>query len=759
MSGIVFGEQYIVQGIDFDFPGGITDYGDVWGIRDGQAQLFNVLDGHYLNLQQEYGLQYLSQVSPGGAIRGHSSQGPVVVKDGEVIIIPSVLNFSTSVIDDRGAVSGAFLNQNSVGTYIDGKVTSVDFLAGQEYVNLYAVSGGGVLTGSFRNISDNTDRPFVIKDRVIQYPDYRGYVQAVNDAAVVVGTNDAGFGVVWRPQQGTSTIGSHTIDSIFNPLHINNNEQIVGHNAVYDVGVVHQGGVSYDLNSLIDRSDVVVRAATYSNNSNQILAQIESVSSGERYWSILSPVYQEPLLYEVVDPQVPISRLGLWQGDDFVPVGPGSIPEGATVRVVTHGWGPDILTAVENNPGAHVWDPEIVNSNGEKYGEWMFDMARMIAENDPGAYVLGYSWIDKSATEGINPLSLRSAAQSQAQTESMGDMLREALIDALSDSWSGELHLLGHSHGSKVVAEAALGLERFGIDISGLTVFDSPESGVTLGGFASFFLGGSNNLEDKLATFHTLSPETFIDSYYSKFGEAYNIDGVVDVFIQPEHLAGIALDVSGRHAYPIEWYIAASQETSDLALNWQESMPSENHYIQDWLDGEGVNESRELVLSPYSPTIFDHPFVETGITLVEIANQGVVGLSLVAGKQIASLLENSPSYLHALAVFDEGAVNLLLDYEFVSAGDGDELGIWIDGEMVLILSGFVSEKSGTAVIDIAGFDPGVHVITFALHSYGDANAEFQISNPRTQNIVGSIPEPGTACLLACVLLITLKRRR
>ena len=485
--------------------------------------------------------------------------------------------------------------------------------------------------------------------------------------------------------------------------------------------------------------------------------------SGPSYSAFLATLVSDaPSLYEVVDPVAPISRLGRWDGSDFVPVAPGEIQDGDSVHVVTHGWKPGYLQAVEDNPGLHVWDAAAVNGDGERADMWMFDMARMMSEQDPGSKVYAFSWIDKSATSELSASdlgSLRYAALSQSHTEASGDVLRDALMDTLSDAWDGQLHLLGHSHGSKVVTEAALGLEGSGVDVSGLTVLDSPETGVTLGGIASLFTGGSNNIENKLRELAVLSPETFIDSYYSKFGEAYGLSGVVDVFIQAEHLADIAFDVSGRHAYPIDWYIAASEQTSDLALHWMDVMPDEDHYIQDWLLDDDVDSSRELVLSPYNPTILDNPLVENGIKLVELASEGVVGLAFDAlGRQIVRLTENSPSYFHSLVVFEEGDINLLLDYEFVQAGDGDEFGIWIDGEQLLILSGLFADSEGTAVLDISGFDPGVHVLTFALHSYGDANAEFLVGNLRTQSLSQSIPEPTSILILGLMLLGTVRRR-
>lgn len=78
-------------------------------------------------------------------------------------------------------------------------------------------------------------------------------------------------------------------------------------------------------------------------------------------------------------------------------------------------------------------------------------------------------------------------------------------------------------------------------------------------------------------------------------------------------------------------------------------------------------------------------------------------------------------------------VHILFDYQFINPGDnnyeGDALGIWIDDEMVFIMHGkLVDTQVERSVIDLSGTDPGEHILTVALHGFGEENAKLFVGN-------------------------------
>jgi hypothetical protein len=191
-----------------------------------------------------------------------------------------------------------------------------------------------------------------------------------------------------------------------------------------------------------------------------------------------------------------------------LPVAPGSISgTGANGKpvdlyVIAHGWAPGFLEDVllHSTPGdpLKVWQtvqfPGGISPQGPD-ARWLFDgidqvsvegLAKAISAADPNAVVLAYSWIDQSGTAGggsidpTDPAPLLGAAQSESYTQLNGLQMAEAIKAALSPNFfadQGLIHLMGHSHGSKVATVAALALQVAGVPVTQLTTLESPESG------------------------------------------------------------------------------------------------------------------------------------------------------------------------------------------------------------------------------------------------------------------------------------------
>jgi hypothetical protein len=208
------------------------------------------------------------------------------------------------------------------------------------------------------------------------------------------------------------------------------------------------------------------------------------------------------------------------------------------------------------------------------------------------------------------------ASQSASYTQLNGLRLASAIQQALNISFfpgEGLIHLLGHSHGSKVATVAALALQEAGVPVSQLSLFESPEGGPAFSSVDAHLASFGNaqnylwyylrqmNLSRTPVQVGTRTPTaptggkypTFVDNYFSHegFGSALggvdvsgfgggNLAPIVDVEFFAEQLYGGlnasnplgALDVLfGSHDYPPPWYAQASLQPPAVqqnGLNW-----------------------------------------------------------------------------------------------------------------------------------------------------------------------------------------------
>lgn len=186
------------------------------------------------------------------------------------------------------------------------------------------------------------------------------------------------------------------------------------------------------------------------------------------------------------------------------------------VYVVSHGWmaGYDDWVNAQTNLGELPRTWQTWQSAGARTGlpsnpgpttSWLFEgsnayyaggftinasgLAQQILTVDPNAQVLAFSWVDESTTPTkFNNKSSWAVGEdgfkSEANTTMAGKQLAEGLMEALATNYHeglGKVHLIGHSHGSRVATVAALTLQqaaaqntRFDV-VRQLTVLDSPE--------------------------------------------------------------------------------------------------------------------------------------------------------------------------------------------------------------------------------------------------------------------------------------------
>ncbi len=408
----------------------------------------------------------------------------------------------------------------------------------------------------------------------------------------------------------------------------------------------------------------------------------------------------------------PIERLGQWDGRRFTPVAAGSVT-GGNVYVLVHGWAAGYRAAVERwrGPGPLLaWSPAAVDAQGERMFTSFFPLAAAITRDDPGATVLGFSWIDDSAT-AYSPFQ---AWRSEAKTDLNGQRLARGLGQVLApgyDASGGRIHLIGHSHGAKVATVAAIALDR---PPAQLTLLDSPED------VLARLPGAANHLEGylPLLPIGTGPDDTFVDSYFSIAGERYGtfpaLERVVDVQLLPAQypLASIA-GLIDRHAYPIDWYTKSADDlAADVGFAWS---PLVGHppdclacnFGQDWTTPEGkVVPADELRLQRIA---------ETGSRTRVRRRLEVQPLRgpITATRPDGIVLHSGGERLWQ-AEFDRAPDDLAIEFDdrFIAPAPGAQLALWLDGRQVSVTAADWSGATGHhAVVDVSDLDPGTHTLT------------------------------------------------
>ena len=677
------------------------------------------------------------------------------------------INNQGMIVGDTSDLEGFYYTDSKI--YYIGSLTPTSSYSGP-YSSATAINNTGQIGGTSRGAgfySDSTVAVIYENEQLVNLgtspdvPRRFNTVTAINDfgQAVVFGTipgTQIGYLYDYNSNSWTN-LGSLGGDTY--PSAINNRGVIVGSGKINSTsslfhGFVWQDGVIRRLNDLlIPGTGFDVRNAYSINDTGQIVGTGEI--KGKSGAIILQPVMQNPASFSGLNRKDnAYRRLGLWDGEKFIDLPEGfEISGSANIHVVTHGWAPgfkgDVLN--EDDSFKRVWDG-VENSDGDKFGEWMNTQASIFAREDPGSIVIGYSWVDQSATSS-NPFAARS---SRSHTDDNGALLAWLVEGIIGDEFTGNLGLFGHSHGSRVATTSALALEKAGIDVNHLTLWDAPEDSKSTAVGGKVYL---QNLLDDLENDYGIGNgerDTFVENYFSQFGWSYGGD-VVDVELQPEHLEGIGGIMSLKHSYPLQWYANASLITDDVAFNWFNNEPEAGTlWYQDWLDENGeVDFSKEYVLSMQTDIPITEDIYQT--TPVTIPSPfWFKGEYVPEEGDFFRLKQQSPAFWYSTVVIGENDVALLFDYEFLVIGEGDQLGVWIDEELMLLLTAdLIGDGEHTAVIDLSGFDPHLHFLTLAFYDQSEMDSEVRIGNFQ----MVYIPEPATLLFVGASVVTVYFRRK
>ncbi|MDR3621985.1 MAG: DUF4214 domain-containing protein [Paludisphaera borealis] len=253
----------------------------------------------------------------------------------------------------------------------------------------------------------------------------------------------------------------------------------------------------------------------------------------------------------------------------------------------------------------------VVGSNGAALGSIVsIDSSSQVTMSQSATSTGAQALIFKGADLNLLMEQNLYVGQSESYTQTNGLRLAAAIQQALAPGFftygestgGGLIHILGHSHGSKVATVATLALQQANVPVAQLTTLESPEAGPqlteagltinthlpNLGGgenFLWYYMRQMNLSRTPVTGSRGSTNSTFVDNYFSTegFGTALgaftglnafgsntknnSLSSVVDAQMHPEILYG-GVDISnpatayptliGSHDYPPAWYGQAS---------------------------------------------------------------------------------------------------------------------------------------------------------------------------------------------------------
>ncbi len=457
-----------------------------------------------------------------------------------------------------------------------------------------------------------------------------------------------------------------------------------------------------------------------------------------------------------------IERLGRWSGGTqllsptmspdtfFASVTKGEIKTAKKpihLYVVTHGWAPGFRASVrKQNFNIKWWSNTATDAEGIWASDWYWTPTKGVSPDlvvsetgliqqlilqeqtthpDDSVIVLAYSWIDNSATDSTNGIHVFHNTEvriSEAYTNINGLRLAQAIEQVVAtgfmDSSShNRLHILGHSHGSKVATVAAMELQKAGYKVDQLTTMDPPESYATLTWDAANLLGFYfDSMEIASPTAHQPLPKVngriplLVENYISEFGVAYKgtpqTDNIVNVALYPENIFGTSEtgNIADKHAYSATWYAGAAvgardNGTDSVGMDWP-PFPANNNpgWYQSW-KGKTPSEENQWKLSlghahdaGLSTRVFGGALAvihADGSTKGHVSGQPDDRLVFraAAGKATENAL-----YMGKVDLAESGRFGLAFDIKWDGPMDGDYFVVTVESEdtyqeVILVLDG------------------------------------------------------------------------
>lgn len=425
---------------------------------------------------------------------------------------------------------------------------------------------------------------------------------------------------------------------------------------------------------------------------------------------------------------------------NWVGVDPSDSNLKGNVYVIAHGFAPYLLKMVQSNGSQtdplkwwQTLNTYLPNSPGFPNSPALFydasgsgvqitpaGLAESITLADPKAVVLAYSWIDQSAAD-----DLYDVYKSEAYTSQNGLTLAHAVETALPTGFhdaGGTLHVIGHSHGSKVATVATVALEQTGkpdYQVGHLTLLDSPEDN-SIGGIVADQLvyagDASNNLWFYLSALNqpTQKNPTFVDNFVSFFGNPFGpIQGVTpldpsittpvlqkitDVVLSPGNIFSSITPggMGDQHSYAMTWYAGAAQKwiqnkQPGIVINnadqstavWSPLLtttppaPTSGQYTQAWTS---KNLQPQFVVSGnQQQNTVSEKSQFSALTFSSVTK--TPGVNFDSGSGILTLSEDgtsTPVFTGDFSSIVSGISGVSFNFKFSKLGAGDQLKISVD---------------------------------------------------------------------------------
>ncbi|MFT3880019.1 MAG: choice-of-anchor Q domain-containing protein [Gemmatales bacterium] len=440
------------------------------------------------------------------------------------------------------------------------------------------------------------------------------------------------------------------------------------------------------------------------------------------------------------------------------------------VYVISHGWMPGLdgwvsgYTQQGNLPLSwQTWQGPNTTKSSDISTPWLYQgsvanyskfqvneagLAQSILKVDPDATVIAFSWIDESATSSGIAIPA-NGWESEGRTTMAGLQLAEGLMEALDPNFYkglGKVHLIGHSHGSRVVAVAAVALQKAAKDnvqfnvVRQLTLLDSPEDNSQsfpnqAGGHAGYS-GNPVYFEDTanfnwfnlaqldMAQFGVQSGTNltglytpgsiFVDSYISQVGSyfgnfqvnaaAFNIkdkslNNVIDTRLDPTQIYWQDLShgfgIATNHQYSANWYAGSASTKgtkNQTGLFWSplikgSTTPISRQSSQLWAS---VDSAHQFVLTPQPRAATAKPMFSTA-PITYVSQSGNVQQQGQWTGVILNADQGTASFTGTFNRTNSSTVGFAFSYDFAAGStDGAQLQILLNGQLYFSLDAKVA---------------------------------------------------------------------
>lgn len=415
--------------------------------------------------------------------------------------------------------------------------------------------------------------------------------------------------------------------------------------------------------------------------------------------------------------------------------------------IVTHGWQPG-TDGYENEEFSF---PNQLMPSGQKEILEAIRTRLKVTDsfgiNRVEANILAFEW------EGAYPkgdlLDESAANKARINADYAGVLLGRALEDKLGESYTQDLHFIGHSYGTIVNAVATRYLETTEIN-PGSVQFTTLDSPTDKDNYAQdldkdWFANNLSELVDYFDNYYGTLPSSYgeaLDGAGLNLGVPYHHGNIDDSFY-PKYI------ISGYH-YLSDEHDPSTTVAATTFLDW--ITPAFSSFDDSSRPGSDFIAQNN---SMWSESIDTQSYTDAINTASPVSKLNDQEYYTFAGLKF---VEQSPVSIYYSLDVPIGAEWLYFDWMVDSGGDGDWITVHFGSDLLwsMGISDFLEGILLNALLDIRTYAGQIGNLWFTLNSVGEANTSFYIGNLefRGSNILAdsAVPEPATLALLYVGLL-------